>query len=106
MMDTKTCRMPRKRTGIVAGRIEAINQKAGDFAEAAIAAEVKRLKKMVYTKSLATMLAHKRTVRDRIRADVLMISTGKIKGESHATGPAKCFRYPPRPWCLTPCQLK
>src|ERR1700675_891961 len=52
------------------------------------------------------MLAHRRTVSETIRAVMLIISTGKISGESHGTGPAKCLRYPKGPWCLMPCQLK
>src|SRR5260370_33572139 len=52
------------------------------------------------------MVAHRRTGSETMRADVLIISTGKISGESHATGPAKCFRYPTGPCCLIPCQLK
>src|SRR5260370_22701548 len=56
--------------------------------------------------SLAKMLAQRRTVRESSRAEVLMISTGKISGASHQTGPAKCLRYPPTPWWRMPCQLK
>src|ERR1700722_4855272 len=52
------------------------------------------------------MLAQRRTVSDSKRAVVLMISTGNISGESHATGPEKCFAYPAGPWCFSPCQLK
>src|SRR5258708_37050232 len=52
------------------------------------------------------MLDQRRTVSDTIRAEVLIISKGKISGESQGTGPAKCFRYPRGPWCLMPCQLK
>src|SRR6266446_640403 len=105
MMATKICR-PMKAMGMVADRTAMTMPKTGDFDQAATVAIENKLKKIEYSRSLATILAHRRTVSDRTRAEVLMISTGKIKGESHATGPAKCFRYPPRPWCLTPCQLK
>src|SRR5579859_1712291 len=52
------------------------------------------------------MLAQRRTVSESKRAVVLRISTGNISGESHHTGPAKCFAYPTGPWCFSPCQLK
>src|SRR5438132_10703453 len=78
MMATKICR-PMKAMGIVAGRTAMTTPKTGDFDQAATVAMEKRLRKIVYRRSLATMLAQRRTVRERIRAEVLTISTGKSR---------------------------
>src|SRR3981189_1364466 len=105
MIETKRC-SPTNAMGIVIGKIAAITPKTGDFAQAASVADVKSPTKMPESRSLAKMLAQRRTVSETIRAVMLIISTGKINGESHGTGPAKCLRYPTGPWCLIPCQLK
>src|SRR5882672_4569507 len=105
MIETKRC-SPTNAIGIVTGKIATITPKTGDFAHAASVAEVKSPTKIPYRRSLAKILAQRRTVSETMRAVMLMISTGKISGESQGTGPAKCFRYPTGPWCLMPCQLK
>src|SRR5713101_106176 len=76
MMATKICR-PIKAMGIVAGSTAITMPKIGDLDQAATVAMEKRLRKIEYRRSLATMLAQRRTVSERIRADVLTISTGK-----------------------------
>src|SRR6266851_1045307 len=78
MMATKICR-PIKAMGIVAGSTAMITPKIGDFDQAETVAMEKRLRKIAYRRSLATMLAQRRTVRERIRAEVLTISTGKSR---------------------------
>src|ERR1700704_7104595 len=76
MMATKICR-PIKAMGIVAGSTAMTTPKTGDFDQAATVAMEKRLRKIEYRRSLATILAQRRTVRERMRAEVLTISTGK-----------------------------
>src|SRR6266700_1447051 len=81
MMATKICR-PIKAMGIVAGSTAITMPKIGDFDQAATVAMEKRLRKIEYSRSLATMLAQRRTVKERIRADVLTISTGKSRTDN------------------------
>src|SRR6267143_2117334 len=68
-----------KAMGIVAGSTAITMPKIGDFDQAATVAMEKRLRKIEYRRSLATMLAQRRTVRERMRAEVLTISTGKSR---------------------------
>src|SRR5216684_8872287 len=81
MMATKICK-PIKAIGIVAGSTAMTMPKTGDFDQAATVAMEKRLKKIEYRRSLATMLTQRRTVRERMRADVLTISTGKRRKDN------------------------
>src|SRR6266403_4142197 len=91
MMATKICR-PMKAMGIVAGSMAMTMPKIGDFDQAATVAMEKRLREIEDRRSLATLLAQRRTVRERIRADVLTISTGKRRMDNSQS--PNCFGEP------------
>src|SRR6266481_6385194 len=78
MMATKICR-PIKAMGMVAGNTAITTPKTADLDQAAMVAIENKPRKIVYSRSLATMFAQRRTVKERMSAEVLTSSTGKTK---------------------------
>src|SRR5882672_4768277 len=101
MIATKIC-SPMKAMGIVVGSIATITPRTGDFDQAATVAIENKLKKIVYSRSLARMFAQRRTVKERTRAEVLTSSTGKSRIARNQSPnffgePANVSRYRPAP---------
>src|SRR5260370_21027517 len=78
MMATKIC-SPIKAMGMVAGNTAITTPKTADLDQAATVAVENKPRKIVYSRSLETMFAQRRTVKERMRAEVLTSSTGKSR---------------------------